>query len=342
MSYTQEHRDQLESRGWTVVPAVVSEADCDRHQADFRKWLSGFTQWPQSRSSMIWRYKSGHLAPAWEVRLAAKDTFAQIWGTTGLLSSMDGIAIGRAPEHSNDEAFWEARQDKFRSEQTAEREGLHAYQGMVNLEHCEADDWTYEVLEGSHKHYDNFMESSQQWHCTCLKPEHIAWFEEKGCSRKRVACPKGGMLVCDARLFRANARPTRGRANPGRWRFLIFVCMTPASWATDSDLAVKRKAYENLMLTKHWPSQKIELFRTDIYSKQASDPYPEFTLPEVACTGKAKKLAGVMAYSDNEEDPEFRPTWNEDKWGAFIDEEKLKNLAISQRKLKKDTGQEAE
>ncbi|XP_005103200.1 uncharacterized protein LOC101860185 [Aplysia californica] len=331
MSFTQEHRAQLESRGWTVVPAVVSEADCDRHQAYFRKWLSGFQQYPQSRNSLIWNYKSGYLAPVWEVRLAAKDTFAQIWGTSRLLTSIDAIGLGRPPESSG-ETFWEPKGVKFRSNQTAEREGLHAYQGNVNLEHCETDDWTYEVLEGSHKLYDNFMESSQQWHCTCLKPEHIAWFEEKGCSRKRVTCPKGGMLVCDARLFRADARPTRGRANSGRWRFLIFVCMTPASWATDSDLAVKRKAYENLMLTTHWPSQKILLFPDDIDKKEASDPYPEFTLPELACTDEAKKLAGVMEYNDNEKDSEFRPTWNEDKWGAFIDEFLTMQLTVNKKK----------
>ena len=340
MSVSQQHKDQLSSVGWTVVEDVVSESDCDRHMDYLHQWLSKFTEWPtQWINAWIGRYKAGHLPPVWEVRLAAKPTFAHLWGTQRLLSSMDAIAIGRPPEDGK-EVFLAPGQIKFRSDQTADQEGLHSYQGMLHLEDCTEDDWTYEVMEGSHRFYDEFMDKTDQWKCSKLEPEHMKWFYEHGCERKRLSCPKGGILLCDSRLFRADARPKKSRANKGRWRFMVHVCMTPASWATDEDIAVKRKAYEQMRMTTHWPSQKVTLF-TNKEIKGPRDPYPEFTLPDIAKTDEAKKLVGLMPYDGNEKDCDYSPTWNEERWGEHIDEYRLSQMSISTAKFKTMSNEEA-
>ena len=335
MSLTTTHRQQLDTQGWTVIAGIVSGNDCDRHQAYFTQWLSGFKKWPSRwASSWIGRFKSGHLTSSWEVRLAAKPVFAQIWRTQRLLSSMDAIDIGRPAEDPNHiESFHDSTQINFRPDQTADREGLHSIQGMVMLEQCDSDDWTIEVLEGSNKLFDEFMHTTNQWKCTTLDQAGIQWFEQRGCSRKRLSCPKGGIILCDSRLFRTDARPLLGRANPGRWRYLIYVCMTPASWATEEDLVTKRKAYEQMKMTTHWPSQKVTIVNSQDV-KDMHDPYPDYTLPDVAKTEISKKLAGVLPYGDNEDDVDFYPTWNEDKWGEQIDEHRLSQMIISKTDIR--------
>ena len=177
------------------------------------------------------------------------------------------------------------------------------------------------------------MDETEQWKVTRLIPEHIQWFESKGCVRKRVACPKGAMLLCDARMFRADARPIKDRINKDRWRFMVYVCMTPSAWASDHDLAIKKKAYEKMLFTNSWPSQKVSLLQNNFHDSQISDPYPNFTLPDVACTDEAKMLAGVLSYSNLDEDPEFSPAWNEDKWDDFIEKDCTNKMRLVGRKL---------
>ncbi|GFN95682.1 phytanoyl-coa dioxygenase phyh [Plakobranchus ocellatus] len=322
--FTEQNRDELENKGVTVVHDVVSEVDCDRHQEFFKDWLGNFPpgQWPQSRNSLIQRYKSGHLQPAWEVRLSAKPVFAQVWGTPKLLSSMDAIAIGRPPEEG-EEKFWSRDDNWLHVDQSADRVGLHAYQGAVYLEECAEDDWTFEVIEGSHQHFNQFMDRTGQWRCRNLKPPDLVWFEGQGCQRRRVPCPKGGMILWDSRLFHANARPLEGRQHPGRWRFVVFVCMTPSDWATPSDLEIKRKAYNDLRLTTHWPSQEVYTFSSVLNRRQARDPVESPVLPEVAKTDEAKRLVGILPYDEDDDDesgPTFTPVWDKDKWSAHIKE----------------------
>ncbi|GFR79764.1 hypothetical protein ElyMa_000563200 [Elysia marginata] len=350
--FTQQNRQDLETKGVTVVRDVISLEDCDRHQQFFRDWLKTFPdgQWPQSRNSLIQKYSSGHLQPAWEVRLAAKSVFAQVWETNKLLSSMDAIAIGRPPE-DGEENFWSEGDSWLHVDQTAERVGLHAYQGAVYLEDCDERDWTFEVMENSHLYFNEFMERTDQWQCRNLKGPDMDWLKSKGCKRLRVPCPKGGLLLWDSRLFHANARPVKGREHRGRWRFVVFVCMTPAAWATPSDLEVKRTAYKERKLTRHWPSQGVSVFSTFINRGQPRDPTELHHLPEVARTEEAKRLAGVLSYDDDDDDDNddgacledaqqprcsVCPTWNIDRWAAQIQDFKDgKNHQYKERTGKK-------
>ncbi|XP_059153892.1 uncharacterized protein LOC131939536 isoform X1 [Physella acuta] len=324
---SQQNREELETRGVTVVADVIPHSDCDQYQKLFRKWTKGFGMhaWPQTKNSLIQRYRSGHLQPAWEVRLAAKPVFAQLWQTDKLLSSLDAIAIGRPPEQG-EETFWSPADNWVHVDQTSDRLGLHAYQGAVYLEECAEDDWTFEVLEGSHKYFDEFMDKNQVLR---LKPHHLEWFAEKNCPRRRIPCPKGGMVLWDSRLFHANARPIQGRPNPRRWRYVVFVCMAPASWATPSDLQLKRKAYEELKLTTHWPSQGVAIFSTRINKNEVEDPNLLPELPEVARSDEAKRLVGILPYPDDGKDePDFRPKWDKTKG---LDEETFNEAGMRKK-----------
>ena len=149
------------------------------------------------------------------------------------------------------------------------------------------------------------------------------WFKSKGCKKRCVPCPKGGIVLWDSRLVHANARPVEGLQHPGRWRFVVFVCMTPAIWASPADLEVKRQAYEERKLTAHWPSQGVKIAIDSLNYVQSGDPITLHDLPEVAKTDDAKRLVGILPYDEEEDDclkqahesiSKFRPVWNKERW----------------------------
>lgn len=168
------------------------------------------------------------------------------------------------------------------------------------------------MLEGSHRHFDDFMERLQTIRCSKVSKEDLEWLAERGCARKRVACPKGGMVLWDSRLIHGNARPVKGRANPDRWRYVVFVCMTPAAWASEDDIKQKVNAYNNLQLTGHWPSMGMIIFPSKLPEGSVEDPNPLTELPEVATSELVQRLVGVIPYEEAEDNedvmniPKFR------------------------------------
>lgn len=318
---TNEHFKELEVNGYTVVSDVLTSEECDGAINQYRQWLAQFKdgEWPYTKHSLIQRYNTGNMTPTWFVRLKSKKVFAQLFRTDKLLSSVDAIAIGRPPEDGEEE-FYVNGKHWLHLDQNPARDGLHAYQGSVYLETADEDDWTLQVLEGSHKHFKEFYKSSPRalmrgemnkyYH---LLPEDVEKFEEKGCQLKRVPVPKGGIVLWDSRLVHANAGPLKGRKHPGRWRFCVFVSMTPAIWASREDLRKKREAYENARMTTHWSSQGISFFDTGLPSYTVQDvEYPK-ELPEIAKTREAQLLCGVVSYNYKDGNPtgaEFLPKWD--------------------------------
>uniref|UniRef100_A0A0B6ZQ63 Phytanoyl-CoA dioxygenase n=1 Tax=Arion vulgaris TaxID=1028688 RepID=A0A0B6ZQ63_9EUPU len=302
---TQENRDDLLEKGYTVVREVLTETECDQYVMSYRKWLDCFPSgtFPQCKFSLIQRYRIGHMEPTWSARLKSYPVFSQLWHTDKLLTSFDAVAIGRPPE-SGQEEFWSPDQCWLHCDQSIDREGLHAYQGSIYLEHCDQDDWTFDVVEGSHQHFDDFMDRLGKSRCTTVSKEDLDWWSERGCTRKRVACPKGGMILWDSRLLHANVRPVKGRIHPERWRYVVFVCMTPAAWASEADLELKVNAYNNLLLTGHWPSTGIIVFPSRLVEGSVESSIVLDKLPDIARTELVQRLAGILPYKNSGDDAE--------------------------------------
>lgn len=314
---TDQHYKELEKNGYTVVPGVVSPEECDAAIRQYREWLSQFKDgsWPRSFNGILHSYNSGHMTPMWEMRLKTKKVFAQLWKTDKLLTSFDAVAIGRPPEDGK-EAFDEPRKHWLHSDQIASRIGLHAYQGALYLEEQCKDDWTFHVLEGSHKFmetfYDHHPEAAEKsepaGHYT-LSPDDIEFYKEAGFHRVvRVPVPKGGMALWDSRTIHANARPLKGRKHPGRWRFTNFISMTPAIWASEEDIKLHKEAYEKATMTSHWSSTGLKLCN---FGGRADINFPT-EVPECAKTDEAKRLSGALPYDFEDGQPngdEYIPKW---------------------------------
>ena len=219
--------------------------------------------------------------------------WAHIWGTDKLLSSTDGIAIGEPPELGRTH-FDEPGTHTLHHDQGPHKKGLQAHQGAVYLEEALQDDWCFMVIEGSHKLHEEFFathERNSHSEFRRLSDAEVQWYQDQGCVLKRLAVPKGGMVIWDSRTIHAGAPPKSDRANPGRWRYVVFVSMAPAIWASPEDMAQKRKSYNELRITRHWPAQGTSIFRR--YRPHKLDIVQ---LPEFAKSAEVRLIAGDLDY----------------------------------------------
>ena len=298
---------ELEDNGVAVVPGLIPEDDCDNYITEYHQWLAKFgTGFPDNVTSIIHKYGVAHMEATWNIRIKVKPVFEGIWGTEKLLSSMDGVAIGQPPEIS-DTPFEVEGVNTLHHDQGGKKIGLHAYQGAVYLEEATEDDHCFMVIEKSHKYHTEFFnefKSSRRSEFRKVNAKETAWFLEKGCTVKKVAVPKGGMVLWDSRTVHAGSPPKEGRENPGRWRYIAFVCMAPAYWADEEDMKLKKEVYQKLKCTRHWPAGGASAFRTGKSAFDIEEHGP------VARSDAARYLAGDLEYDFSDGAPngnDYRP-----------------------------------
>ncbi|CAC5425690.1 unnamed protein product [Mytilus coruscus] len=325
--------EELETQGYSVIPNVLSDKECEKYISIYKAWVHRFgDERPYWDKSLMQQYRLSHCEPTWNVRLAAKHVFASIWKTDKLLTSMDGIAIGEPPELGktnvgDPESYW------FHMDQGSWREGLHVYQGAVYLEETTETDYCFRVLENSvqfhKKFYENFpkaVEEAAGEDFFCLSKEHFDWYLSKGCKIKKVPVLKGGIVLWDSRTIHDNKAPLVGRPNSDRWRFVVFVCMAPAIWATEQDIEMKKKAYNEMVATAHWPSQGVWIF-PKTSEREATKKFAHLEiieeLPEVAQTEEVLQMVGIEKYNFDDGQP-TDPGWNS-QWSVDPSTKKVKS-----------------
>ena len=296
-------RRELEENGVAVVSSVLTEDECDEYVAQIHEWLTKFGEdFPDNEDSIIHKYRIGHHEVPWNVRLKAKPLFSQLWETDKLLCSTDGMAIGTPPENGK-ENFFEGTRYNLHYDQSPERTGLHAYQGGVYLEQANEEDWCFAVIEKSHLHFEDFFKAHPpKKEFRELSKAEISWFEDRGCNVKRIPVPKGGIVLWDSRTVHTGARPKRHRKHP-RWRYVVFVCMGPAVWASADDMETKKAGYQELRVSPHWPANGAALFPKCRFKADLSAVED---LPEIAKCEEARLLAGDLTYDFEDGRPNGR------------------------------------
>lgn len=298
----------LEENGYAVIPNVLDISDCDLYIKEYKDWAQQVEDTGisfRSFESLIQGHRIGHFNASWCVRLKVKDVFAQIWQTDKLLSSVDAVALSYPPEQGS-KLFAEPNTGWLHIDQGDFRVGCHAYQGAVYLEEATSMDHCLRVLSKSHLYHEELIKQFPDIGQHTRVIEHYRlddrqrkWYiENNGCKLTKVPVPKGGMVLWDSRTVHDNSRPEFGRPNKDRWRHMVLVCMTPAAWATDEDIAQKRKAYNKLLMTTHWPSRGVSLFPERIGKAPTISK-----LPDIAKTFEVKQLMGIEAYDFEDGEP---------------------------------------
>lgn len=100
----------------------------------------------------------------------------------------------------------------------------------------------------------------------------------------KILAPKGSIVFWDSRTFHKGTAPIENRVNIDRWRFVIYVCYTPARLQTDDDTEKKIHAYINNKCTTHWP------YKVQVGGK-APDDYKINSISDL--TSRNKKCLGI-------------------------------------------------
>lgn len=275
---------------------------------------------------MYYGYHCQHEKMLWDARTepALIDAFAKIWDTKELLVSFDGLnftlpagAAGIPPSEP-----WP------HVDQNPIRKGMQCVQGILNLAPNGPDDGGLLVMKGSHALNEQFFKAfpekvgrgtwgSIDWFG--FEKDEVKWFEDRGCEVIKVCAEPGDLIVWDSRTIRKSLPHTfslclRGyvrihkkSAHSGAdWnklpdsqnlRAVMYICYTPASFATSADREKKIDYYNKKLGTTHWPHANIfhqedkhlRLGKPDSYSRDSP-------VEKAEESDLLLKLAGVKAY----------------------------------------------
>lgn len=128
-------------------------------------------------------------------------------------------------------------------DQNPNRKGMQCVQGILNLAPNGLQDGGLLVMKGSHKLNDQFFKShpevvgrstwgSLDWFG--FSDEEVAWFEKRGCELIKVCAEPGDLILWDSRTIHYNKLPESQNL-----RAVMYICYTPAAFATKEDLEKK-------------------------------------------------------------------------------------------------------
>ena len=306
-------KQKIESDGYCVVKNVLSQSKLKKakkglwetfnylsqnfdkpiKQNDEKSWRSIYNFYPL-HSMLLQHWKIGHSQFVWDIRQNKKvaKVFSKIWNVPSkdLLVSFDGLSFHLPPEKTN--RGWYKKNEWFHTDQAPNNKEFSCVQGMITLYDVNKGDATLRVLKGSNKYHKNFFESNNiksnsDWYK--LNNEQIQYFHNKNCCENRVLAKAGDLILWDSRTIHQGIEPIKERLNEN-FRSVVYVCMTPRSFSNEKQLEKKRKAFNDMRMTSHWP-HKIKLFSKNprTYGNELPD-IPDLPLPTLTEFGK--KLAG--------------------------------------------------
>ena len=156
------------------------------------------------------------------------------------------------------------------------------------------NDATLTFLEGSNKFHGEFARrfdigDTGDWYVVSGRKKQMDFFkEEKKCVEKCIKCPAGSLVLWDSRTihFGLPAQPARADLN---FRCVVYICMLPRSVSNEKEIEKKKRAFEQMMTTSHWPN-KITTFSTGNFLSNPKNPVQPMQRPELNSLGY--KLAG--------------------------------------------------
>lgn len=306
--------EHLAEHGWAVVPGVLTPAECAAVRSgmwdhaerllpqvsrdDPATWRTVVQRLYPNHGMLHQHHQFGVCQAAFDVRQHPKvaRAFEQIWGTTELTSSIDGVAFGLAPETTN--LGWENK-GWLHLDQSPTRNEFECVQGWVTAEEVGEGDATLRVLSGSHKYHAEFAEHFGLQHAEGdtkkqrskkkadwykLTDEQVVWYLSKGCSTVDIQCPAGAQVLWESRTVHSGKSPTKGRA-VARNRYVVYTSYLPVSCLTPRLAEKKRKAVLAGRMTSHWADcRKLFAKNPQTFGKPLVD-MPEYVPPRLSRRG---------------------------------------------------------
>jgi hypothetical protein len=283
---TDTVKQVLEQYGVAIIPNILTKNQCcsmnngmwntiehlssdwcddfipiDRNNS--KSWKGIYRFYP-IHSMLIQHYSIGHAQYAWDVRQhdGVISAFSNIWNCDNneLLVSMDGVSCGLPFEATG--RGWYKGNEWFHSDQSFTQPEFKCIQGYVTANVVNEGDATLALLESSHIYHADIaakfgLTDKSNWHK--LTEEQREFYNEKGCTMKKIKCPAGSLVLWDSRTIHCGREALKTRTTPNI-RNIVYVCYQPRSLSTATIRKKKINAFENMRLTSHWASQNVKLF----------------------------------------------------------------------------------
>ena len=310
-------RDTLKKYGYCVIENVFNKEFCKETIAQMWDWLRGLntgikkddpttwsdSNWPYHIRSGMLQHTLGQEEFMWKAREHKNviEVFSKIHNTNKLLSSFDGANINRPissgyTSESND-SWLHTDQDIVELDtESVYTSKYYSIQGVANFEDVGDNDGSLFLGVGSHLYHKKLFEWNNKkpknnWYV--LTANDIKHLISVGINFVKVNAPAGSLLLFDSRCFHSGSNSVGGDNN--RFRFVIYVSLSPAERGTEKDLELKKEAVMTGRTTSHWSSSNIKIFplprKISAYMTRAKNipKYKEWS--DERC-----KLAGLFKY----------------------------------------------
>lgn len=301
--------DIIQKDGYVVVPSVLTEEEIELarqglwdtlynltinlekpiKKEDTKSWLTFWELFPLH--SMLLKQYVGHSQFVWDLRAnnQIKKVFSLLHNEDDLLVSFDGFSFHFPFEHLPNKRGVYRGNEWFHTDQSPHR-NINCYQGIINLYDVNEGDATLRVIENSHLRHQQFFKDKEidkvngDWYKLDKDETYFADLE-----KVRVRAKAGDLILWNSKTFHCGGEPLINRSEPN-FRLAVYVCMVPRKWATNKQLEKKRKAFNELRMTSHWPVEtRLNSKTPRTYGKELSNINQ---LPNPVVDDETKKLAG--------------------------------------------------
>ena len=296
----KEEIESMRNGMWDYLEHTTQKFKRPIDRNDDKSWIEYLKLYPK-HSMLLQQYGVGHSQFVWDIRQNPNvvNIFSKFWEvpSNNLLTSFDGASFHFPPENSNRGWY---RQTWYHTDQRYLRPDFECIQSWVTAYDVEEGDATLAFMESSNTYHKEFNEYFSEINLEFYKkgnksdwykhdPVEQSFYEEKGCEEKRIKCKAGSMVFWDSRTIHCGTEPLRSRKEKNI-RNVVYICMTPRSLATEANLRKKRKAFDDLRMTTHWP-HKPKLFPKN--PRTYGGPLPNVTdVPKPNLTELGKNIAG--------------------------------------------------
>lgn len=271
-------KKKLDKYGVAIIPNVLDDQECKKMVSgmwDFfetitenwdnpikrnkeKSWKEFYELYPK-HSMLFQNWGVGQAQVSWDLRQNPKivNIFSKLWQVKpeDLLVSFDGFSFNPPPEKTN--RGWYRKNRWYHSDQSFTRNDFECIQSWATGLDVEKGDASLAFYEKSHKYHKDLAKKfniteKADWYIINEKQEKF--LQEKGCTERRIKCPKGSLVFWDSRTIHAGIEASRERKNP-KFRAVIYLCYQPKSLSTKANIKKRIKALNDIRTTNHWPSK---------------------------------------------------------------------------------------
>jgi hypothetical protein len=263
--------EEMIKNKWELLEHLTKNFEIPINRNDKSTYKQIYELFPNHKM-LLQHWKVGHSKLAWSVRQnpKIKEAFAKIWGTDDLITSFDGVSIYILDKPIRETKSW------FHVDQSYKRTDFECIQSWVNAYDTNEGDATLIIMENSNKYHGEFQKEfnitdNKDWFKLQNK-EQYDFYISKGCREVAIKCPRGYGVFWDSRTLHYGNPVQKIASDNYNYRCVVYVCMTPRALAKNKDLEKRKKIFENLRMTSHWPHKPKMFPKTpQTYGKKILD-----------------------------------------------------------------------